>query len=136
MKFDPSLLRVTLSPFMDGMALQTAVGKAFKGASLDLSQLSMEAEVDGSILGKLLDGFLSLVISVEVRDALFKCAERALYGNDKINADFFEPEDKRELYYPIMTEVLKTNLGPFIKGLGSMFSGLDLSKFQSFLKSK
>ena len=66
---------------------------------------------------------LSVITSKRVKDALFKCAEKALVGADKVDRSFFESVENREFYYPIMTEVIKVNLGPFFKSLGSLFGG-------------
>lgn len=48
----------------------------------------------------------------------------ALLGTEKIDRDFFEAAEHRELYYPIMYEVITVNVGPFLKGLASKFGAL------------
>jgi hypothetical protein len=78
---------------------------------------------------------LSVITSKRVNQALFKCCETALLGDDKIDRNFFESVENRELYYPIMVEVIKVNLGPFFKKIGSLFGGQG-NILAGFLKSK
>ena len=75
-------------------------------------------------LSGLIDLVLGAAVSDEVQAALFSCSARALLGTDKIDSDFFEKVENRELYYPIMIEIIKVNVGPFLKGLASKFGAL------------
>ena len=128
MKFNKKNLKITMASFEDATNLQDAVATAIKGNSLDIPE-SIDAKINVSTF---LDAALNTLSDKRVREALFVCAERALYVDDKVNSDFFEKEENRELYYPVMVEILKVNLGPFIKGLLSMFGGLGgmLKNFQ------
>jgi len=128
------------------MELQDAVGEALKGSKVDLRGVAgltgggaslLDADV-GELSGPIetIAGMvLSVVTSKRVKEALFKCSEKALYGTDKVDRDFFEKVENRELYYPIMTEVVKANLGPFFKRIGSLFGGPG-NLLSNFLKSK
>jgi hypothetical protein len=130
------------------MELQDAVGEALKGSKMDFRGLGsvlgdggIENVLDGDIgelsgpIESIIGMVLSVVTSRRVKNALFKCAEKALMGEDKINRDFFDAVENREFYYPIMTEVIKVNLGPFFKSLGSLFGGPG-NLLSNFLKSK
>jgi hypothetical protein len=130
MGFDKKKLQITKATFDDAFDLQDAISRAVKGNRLNVPE-SMESDIDVS---SFLDAALSAISSREVRDCLFRCAERALYDNQKINKDFFEKEDNRELYYPIMIEIVKENVGPFITGLLSSFGGP--GQIETFLKRK
>ena len=132
--------------FEDAMELQEAVADALKGAKLDLNGVSEALANGGDILeadvGKLsgpLESIIGMALSVitskRVKQALFKCCETVIVGDDKVNRDFFEKVENRELYYPIMMEVVKVNLGPFFKRIGSLFGGPG-SLITAFLKSK
>lgn len=139
-------LLITPASFDDAMELQDAVGESLKGTKVNLKGVAGLTGDSGSLLdadvGELsgpvetIAGMvLSVVTSRRVKDALFKCAEKAILGNDKVNRDFFENVENRELYYPIMTEVLKVNLGPFFKRIGLLFGGQG-NLLSDFLKSK
>jgi len=110
LKINGKELRITLADFQSGIDLQNAFGKALIESKINL---------DGIVINK--------------DDARFKCAERCLLGEDKINWDFFEKEENREYYFPIMIEIAKVNLAPFVKGLLSMFGGIK-EKFINILK--
>ncbi len=138
-------LIVTPAGFADAMELQGAVAEALKGSKLNLAGIDLGGGVAGVLESDLSDVsgpleslagmVLGVVTSKRVENALFKCAEKVLWGDDKVNRDFFEPVDNRELYYPIMVEVVKANVGPFFRKLGSMF-GEAGGLLSSFLKSK
>jgi len=130
--------------FEDAMELQEAVAEALKGSKLDLKGItSADAgnllETDISELSGPLETVIGMALSVitskRVKTALFKCCEKVLLGDDKVNRDFFENVDNRELYYPIMMEVVKVNLGPFFKRIGLLFGGQG-GPLSLFLKSK
>ena len=130
--------------FEAAMELQEAVAEALKGNKLDLGGLTGEKasnllETDIGELSGPLETIIGMVLSVitskRVKAALFVCCEKVLVGDDKVNKDFFELVDNRELYYPIMTEVVKVNLGPFFKRVASLFGGHG-SLISAFLKQK
>jgi hypothetical protein len=119
-------LRITPASFADANALQKAIGRALKGSSFDLSKLpgDSRAELPPGFLEGAIGLILNVAISDDVEACLFECAKRVLWGQDKIDRDFFEAVDHRELYYPIMYEIISENVGPFIKGLVSKFGAL------------
>ena len=118
-------LMVTPGSFAEAMALQKAIGRALKGTKLDLPGDSL-TELDPDSFGDIIGAVLGVATSDEVEAALFGCAARAVYGPDKlrVDRDFFEEVANRELYYPIMVEIIKVNVGPFFKGLASKFGAL------------
>lgn len=125
MQINGKELLITPAAFGDAMALQKAIGRALKGTKLELPE-SMAEKMDASQLGDIIGAVLGVATSDEVEAALFACASRAVYGPGKepISTEFFEKVENRELYYPIMIEIIKANVGPFFKGLSSKFEGL------------
>jgi hypothetical protein len=116
-------LMISPASFSDAMALQKAIGRALKGTKLELPD-SVTTDVSPEKLGDIIGAVLNVATSDDVEAALFACASRAVYGADreKISRDFFETLENRELYYPIMVEIIKVNIGPFFKGLVSKFA--------------
>lgn len=137
-------LLITPASFEDAMDLQEAVADSLKGSRLDFKGLNglagdnlMETdlqELSGPI-ETIVGMALSVITSKRVKASLFKCCERVVYGDSKVDRDFFESVENRELYYPIMTEVVKVNLGPFFKRLGLLFGGQG-NLLSRFLTSK
>ena len=123
MQFNESELKITLASFEDAISLQDAIGVALKGTKLDIPS-DLKAEVTSDMFSDILGAALGVATSKNVRECLFKCAERAMYGQSKVDRDFFDLEKNRELYFPIMVEIVKANIGPFIKGLASQLGGL------------
>jgi hypothetical protein len=129
-------LKITPASFAEAMALQKAIGRAVKGTRFSMP--SFVTGADGKIdleksdvdLSGLIDLVLGAAVSDEVQAALFACSARAMLGNEIIDADFFEDNpphgrmENRELYYPIMVEIIRVNVGPFLKGLASKFGAL------------
>lgn len=137
-------LEITPASFEAAMELQDALSAALTSEkiSLDLKALGSiakdeEGQEDASgDVGDIVSALLRLVKSKRLRDALFSCAERALYDKQKVNKDFFEKPENWGVYYPIMVEVLKVNVGPFIGGLFGLFQGLDLAGIAGNLRQK
>ena len=125
MQINGKELQITPAGFGDAMALQKAIGRALKGSKLELPE-NMTDKMDASQLGDIIGAVLGVATSDEVEAALFACANRAVYGPTKepVTREFFEKVEHRELYYPIMVEIIKANVGPFFKGLSSKFAGL------------
>lgn len=119
-------LRVTPAPFADALALQKAVGRALRGNKIDLPE-NLTADLSGGQISGIIDAILSVIVSDDVEECLFRCAQRALLGEQKIDRDFFERVENREHYYPIMYAIAEANLGPFFKvltsGLGDLVGG-------------
>lgn len=60
---------------------------------------------------------MSLISSKKVREATFKCLTRSLYKDSQnIDHDFFENEDRRKYFIPVMVECIRVNLSPFLSG--------------------
>jgi len=113
-------LRITPASFSDARALERAITKAIKGSNIEIpGSIKEDIKLSGFI-----DAIASTISSEEVENALFKCAEKAIYKDQRINRDFFEPVENRELFYPIMAEVVKENVGPFMKRIASLFPGV------------
>lgn len=120
MQINGSDLRITPAGFSDALALEKAIGRALKGTRLELPE-NVTSEVSADMFSDIIGAVLGVATSDEVESCLFKCAERALAGKEKIDRAFFEKVENRQHYYPIMVEVIKENVGPFFKGLGSQF---------------
>ena len=119
-------LRITPASWANAVGLQKALGRAIKEANLsfdvgDFKKLDQAVE---KLLPTMANGLLAVITSDEVESALFKCAEKALVGNEKVDRDFFEKIENRQHYFPIMIEIIKVNVGPFFKTLSSMFPDL------------
>lgn len=123
-------LKVTPAGFGDVMALQKAISDALKenGIKLNLSGFSFDVanleKMEIGDIGGIIESVLSVATDPDLRTLLFKCAERSLFENNKVNEDFFEKEENRKYYFPIMFEVLKVNLSPFFGLASSLFSNL------------
>jgi hypothetical protein len=121
MQIKGSELRITPASLSDALALEKAIGRALKGTRLELPE-TVTAEVTTDMFSDIIGAVLGVATSDEVEACLFKCAERALVGTVRVDRDFFEDVENRQYYYPIMVEVIKENVGPFFKGLGSQFA--------------
>ena len=121
MQIKGSELKITPAGFSDALALEKAIGRALKGTRLELPE-TVTAEISPDMFSDIAGALLGVATSDEVESCLFKCAERALVGTDKVDRAFFEDIDNRQYFYPIMVEVIKVNVGPFFKGLGSQFA--------------
>ena len=114
-------LQITIGSFKEATTLQRAIANALKGNAGNIKlPKSAKEEIDFS---GFLDSLLSVISDTEVENALFACAARSAYKGVKVDRDFFEPKENRELFYPIMLEVAKENLGPFFSGVLSKFMG-------------
>ena len=123
-------LRITPAGFADVMALKKAISDALRvaGVRVDLSGFEINAEdpmqSELGDIGSIIEMVMSVATDPKVQTWLFKCCERVLYGEDKVDLDFFDKPENRQYYYPIMIEVLKTNLSPFFAKVGSLFANL------------
>ena len=134
-------LVVSPASFAEVMAMKEAIVSTLKenGIKIDLSSVDIGEEnltkMELGDVGWILDPILTIASNSVIRKHLFKCAERAMFGKDKVNEDFFEDPDNRKYYYPIMLEVLKINIAPFFGLAGSLFKKLG-PLTEKFLKSK
>ena len=127
-------LRITPAGFADVMVLKKSISDALRvaGVRVDLSGFSFDFDdplkSELGDIGSIIEMVMSVATDPKVQTCLFKCCERALWGtgekSEKITLDFFEAEEHRQYYYPIMIEVLKTNLSPFFLKVGSLFTNL------------
>ena len=140
MKISGVEFHIEAASFMDAMALHKAIGRALKGQKLDLGGVSSDvvktgkdgavdlSSVDlsgaGGIATTIFNLLLGPLCSDEVEAAALSCAKKCYRESDKIGIDLDFFEKNRELYYPLMIEVIKANCGPFIKGLVSSFGDL------------
>ena len=133
MKIDGQELQITPTDFETALALQKAIADALKEKGIRLNLGKLEIDKDNPLATEVndntIDGILEMVMSIatypEVINLLFECCKRVLLGkgerSKKIDRDFFEDSENRQYFYPIMVEVLKANIGPFFKNLGSLF---------------
>ena len=130
-------LYVSVSSFGNVKTLHDAVLGEMRGKGvedLDLEQLEKAVKgKDTAGLGLFLDKIMSIVISKPVENAIFACAEKALYRhNGSIESSvqvtralFDDPkimEKAREDFYAICMNIARINLQPFIKALSSALS--------------
>ena len=113
-----SKLTVSESSYEDADALLKALLKCAKGIPLAKDPMSMDVSV-------LKDAFIEAATSPEVDQAIFKCAERAMYENVKVTKAIFDDpkiKDKaRADRFLIQWHVIEVNCGPFF---GKTFSVL------------
>lgn len=104
-----AILQVNAAPFADAQRLSQACAK-----ELAPLKISASTELD-------LDFFKNIVCAVasseNIERALWPCLRRCLYSGVKIDDGTFEPEDARQDYLLVVSEVLKANVFPFWKGL-------------------
>ncbi len=123
-------LNVTPASFNEVMALKETIVKKLEenGIKIDLSSVDISSDklsdMEVGEIGWIVEPVLKLATDSEIRKHLFKCAERAMFGKNKIDADLFEKVENRRYYYPIMMEVLKVNISPFFGLASSVFSSL------------
>ena len=120
-------LKITPASFEEALELNDSVSEALAERDININPDVFSGDIDGKSIGSIFKIVLSLSKSKRVRIALFACAERAAYKDQRVDADFFEEVKNRPLYYPIMLEVLKVNLGPFFENLIGSFQNLDLA---------
>lgn len=130
-------LKITPASFMDVMALMKALSDSMKegGIHFSLQGFKFEGEVEIGDIGPIIEAALSVATDDSVRNCLFQCAKKALIGQDKVDMDFFEKEENRQHFFPVMLEIARVNLSPFFGILNSgssILSGLkDLVQKQS-----
>lgn len=116
-------LTVNIAPFSVGK-------KAFKTLArelllvrldLDITKIKTVGDLDVNILK---DAILQCIASDVLELCFFECAAKCLISDGsaqlKVDKDSFEHEDARQDYLFVVWEVMKDNLIPFFKGLGSV----------------
>lgn len=131
--FDKKAFKITPSSYQEARKLERILAKVLADSSIDIKDTSDSPEM---FMGELIKSVLHLLISEELEEALFVCSKKAAYNSEKITVEFFDKPENRELYYPIMIEVMKVNVLPFIKGLSSQFKALTGTDVESLLKRK
>lgn len=113
-----AVLKTEPAPFAAAKALYQALLKEARSISI----------VDGNDLGEIVkNAFCAGFSSAEVEACLTECMKRCTYRmgpghpDMKIDKDTFEPVDSRQDYLAVSTEVIKQNVGPFVKSLSSDF---------------
>jgi hypothetical protein len=110
-----AVLEVTMADFKTGHRLFKAVMEEIKDVEMS----------DGDnvivVIKNVATGILS---SDKVEAMLWECMGRAIYNNQKVVPALFEDEQIREDYLVVAKEVLWFNLGPFLKYLSSLLSGM------------
>lgn len=84
-----------------------------------LLPVAPDRDIDQSLLK---DFFCRGFTSEDVKKALWKCMEKALYNGQKITKDTFEAEEARQDYIDVCYHVLVRNIEPFMKGLFARLS--------------
>jgi len=122
MKIDGKELRITEAGFNDALELHDSIIESLKKEKAELKLNFKEIEdTEDMDFGGIFRMALEAAGSSRVRSCLFKCATKAVYDDQRIDPEFFERVENRKLYYPIMMEILKVNLGPFFGSLTGLF---------------
>lgn len=103
-------LKITPAPFKEAKALF----QAFLDEAKNLSIAPSQVEIYKSI-------FCLAFSSPRIEKAQWECLKRCTYNDLKITEDTFEPLEAREDYLKVLTEVVKVNVSPFVKGLSADF---------------
>jgi hypothetical protein len=91
------------------------------GSDVDIKDLS-EQEIPSELLDKMLQVFMIVSSSDEIRSLFVKCVERSMFGNNKITEDILNenPED----YNLIFFACLRVNILPFFLGIKGLLSNI------------
>jgi len=89
--------------------------KLWQACAQELAQLKISADTELNV-DFLKNLFCIATSSEKIEAALRPCFRRCLYAGSKIDESSFEKEDARQDYFPVMEEVLRTNILPFLKG--------------------
>ncbi len=107
-----AVLKVTPSPF--------AVSKALYQALLaELKSVPIDSKMDMAAVWK--DLFCIGFSSPKIEACIWKCFERCLYSDLKMDDQTFEPVERRDDYMKVCMEVVKENVLPFAKSLFAEF---------------
>jgi len=134
--FNGKELDITLGSFQEADNLFKAVCHALKGNKIDIPD-SVKSDLSTGQLSGILDMLLSVISDDEIESCIFECAKRCGIGptHEKINIEYFDKEENRQEYIPVMLEIAKANLTPFIKGITSSLGALDVQKITTILQS-
>lgn len=89
--------------------------KLWQACAQELAQLkiSTQTEINVDFIKNI---YCIATSSEKIEAALRPCLRRCLYAGEKITEASFEKEDARQDFFPMMEEVLKSNILPFLKG--------------------
>lgn len=119
-------LSIQLAPFAVAKNLFQALLKEMKGL-----EISTKGELEVLALKAFALGYSSPTVEL----ALWACLERCRYNGAKIDKDTFEPVLARGDYIKVCAEVVKSNVGPFMKNLLAELSA-GIAMAESALESK
>lgn len=104
------------APFADAKAL-------YQATMLELKELKLDGStnLDYNFVKDIVCAGLS---SKKFEAAVQACMKKATYDGLPVTDDAFEPVEKRQDYIPMLYEVVKENITPFMKGLYAQFPAL------------
>jgi hypothetical protein len=109
------VLKVDLCEFEIGKDLFQAVMEEIKALKMDEN-----ASIDVNFYKDL---FCAYISSKRIESCVWRCFDKVIYDNMKVNKDLFNTNlQAREDYLDIVWEVAKENLAPFTKNLYAQFS--------------
>ncbi len=87
-----------------------------KSLGVDIKADSLKLE-GADLFDMIIKSGMSLIGSKKVKEAIFNCLGRSTYKqNERIDFVFFENEERRKYFIPVMIECIKVNLSPFLSG--------------------
>lgn len=117
-----AILTIQIAPFSLGWKLSQVIARELAQVRLELDASVDLKKLGGNDVNTLKNVAFQLLQSETLERAVFACMEKCLYNGQRITAQTFEPEDARQDYLPVAWEVIKVNLRPFVKNLGSLLS--------------
>ena len=117
-----AFLTVQVAPFAAGTRLLKVVSRELSQVRIELDAGLDLANIGGKDVNTLKNVAFQLIQSEQVESALAACMEKCLYNGNRITPATWEPENARQDYLLVAWEVMKANLRPFVKNLGSLLS--------------
>lgn len=114
-------LEIKVGKYEECLELQQAIAEEAKGISLH-----MDTELEDPNFMK--DIICSLIASKRIMNIVHQLLKNCTYEKIRIMGDVYEQESFREDFYEIVIEVIKANVGPFMKGL--------IAKLKPFLNAR
>lgn len=114
----PSKAKLKISPsaFAVSKELFQAITEEMKSLNISAS-----TEIDINLFK---DMFCTGLSSKKIEKCIWECMKKATYNDLKITEDTFEPVEAREDYIPVMFEVAKENITPFMKSLFASYADI------------
>lgn len=111
-----AVLAVNDAPFSESKAL-------FQALMRELRTIPMSEGTYNSLLKDMFcTGFSSLAVEVELNKCMARCTYNVGAGGMQIKSDTFEDRERRQDYVPACVEVIRENVGPFVKTLSVEFA--------------